>query len=670
MRYYSGPSTGRSQSWVRYSMRSCALYSTARLCVLLWFLGGCGEDGTDGVLPPPAERPGVSDSDGGVRSEPLDSGVADGLLSPQITILGPASEPDPSGDQVLTERTVTVTCQVKPAASAKVDVDVESIAIHMHHADGDVITATALDALPDDVYQTEFTLSSLPNGALSFSCEASSRGGAAERASATVETFLDLGPELEVISPIEDSIHALKSPVSIEFFARPAKVSDDDPSAEVAAVEVSIPGARKPLVAAPDSTQPGRYSLQVDFDDRNLFGAPPETAEIILKARNSRGAGVVRSERIHIALDAVGPTIIVHSPVDRQVTRGEVTVRVEVSDPSGVRNDALTVIIDDKDPDKRLVIADWEIDGSTFQQQFDTRHFADTRTQLTLNLRARDSVGNQSSAEVTIRLDNLPPLLSLDPPPIREWYDVDNDKDWCTEPFDPVGDLAANDLAVVPEAVLFRALVWDQTNGAEGNLARWYAGMDETSVQLFYRPADGTPLLIDNTDDDDDRCNEINYSDFTPTISAGQDPRFYQFEPLSPHGSAPPDHAFEAPDPYCLAAPPLSNKAADPRCDNSEMTRVAPQPLEDKPSGVYAFKPTDSTTSTCDGDTVALGQNVQPGWVCLSLRARDTIGNVGVSRPLRVCLQDPASCADPPPTCTDGCALPDDLAEGLTLRYR
>jgi hypothetical protein len=60
------------------------------------------------------------------------------------------------------------------------------------------------------------------------------------------------------------------------------------------------------------------------------------------------------------------------------------------------------------------------------------------------------------------------------------------------------------------------------------------------------------------------------------------------------------------------------------------------------------------------------GKLDKDGWVCFVARALDNVGNVGVSRPLRVCVDDPsvegtppcASSSTTPPTCTDGCTLP------------
>src|SRR5215471_1274899 len=56
------------------------------------------------------------------------------------------------------------------------------------------------------------------------------------------------------------------------------------------------------------------------------------------------------------------------------------------------------------------------------------------------------------------------------------------------------------------------------------------------------------------------------------------------------------------------------------------------------------------------------------GWYCLAALAKDKVGNASISRPLRVCVDDPLttgmvpSCTmnpnELPPSCTDGCTPP------------
>jgi hypothetical protein len=65
---------------------------------------------------------------------------------------------------------------------------------------------------------------------------------------------------------------------------------------------------------------------------------------------------------------------------------------------------------------------------------------------------------------------------------------------------------------------------------------------------------------------------------------------------------------------------------------------------------------------SCTGTDWEIGQFVEEGWFCVAARAEDRAGNVGISRPLRLCFDngdgDPPDCSSPP-ECTDGCRAPE-----------
>jgi hypothetical protein len=83
--------------------------------------------------------------------------------------------------------------------------------------------------------------------------------------------------------------------------------------------------------------------------------------------------------------------------------------------------------------------------------------------------------------------------------------------------------------------------------------------------------------------------------------------------------------------------------------------------IEGKPAVVYALDPIPGSIA-CTGQTWEIGAHADEGWVCLAGRALDNAGNIGISRPLRLCYDNPDTtfvpdCGDPP-DCTDGCTLP------------
>jgi hypothetical protein len=80
---------------------------------------------------------------------------------------------------------------------------------------------------------------------------------------------------------------------------------------------------------------------------------------------------------------------------------------------------------------------------------------------------------------------------------------------------------------------------------------------------------------------------------------------------------------------------------------------------------VYARDPAPGNALGCTGGSWEVrGLAKHSGWVCMAAVASDVAENAGLSRPLRVCIDDdndtstsPCSGVEPP-TCTDGCQLP------------
>jgi hypothetical protein len=107
-------------------------------------------------------------------------------------------------------------------------------------------------------------------------------------------------------------------------------------------------------------------------------------------------------------------------------------------------------------------------------------------------------------------------------------------------------------------------------------------------------------------------------------------------------------------------------------CDAAEddLTRVIPQPLGGTPTAIYGFAPMSS--GACAGDTWELITSMGEGWVCLAARVEDMIGNVGISPPIRVCIDDlvgASQCGGPPPECAN-CAPPPNFPRDMMLERR
>ena len=97
-------------------------------------------------------------------------------------------------------------------------------------------------------------------------------------------------------------------------------------------------------------------------------------------------------------------------------------------------------------------------------------------------------MGNSSDGEsLIVYLDNVPPLVDLDPSHVREAREVNNQLA-CSLAFDPVGDLAANDGATVVDVQRMRALVSDVTNRLRGRTSSISRARPSTPFTSTFSP--------------------------------------------------------------------------------------------------------------------------------------------------------------------------------------
>jgi hypothetical protein len=666
-------------SWSLEARHEDDMQTFLRCSILVSILAfsACGGDDSTVEAAPHSESPGHSDHDGsagdtgpdagpgsdGGTTGPIENGDAGSgdTDGPTIQILEPKGASDPNADTIVTTSKVTVRCKVtrSPSRSAH-DVNQSSVAIVAHSGkDGlaGVVTAEA-----DDTFTADFNLADFANGPLSFTCTADDVAMPPKTGSATADTFLDLGPEIKLIEPMDMSNHALKDVVNVKFAVKASPMDATDKEATPKNIVLDASGQNIKFTESP--SQPGLYTASINFNDKKRFPMAPTTSAVVVSAESSRTPkAATRRERVDINLDAEGPAISVASPMNLSIVRGDVVLTVNVSDPSGIKPDSLTGAINvDLFP-----LVDWTGGGSSFSTRFDTRQFGTTLTQLTINIRVSDSVGNESTVAHVLRLDNVPPTISLDPPPIREVNGGDSNNQLCSAKFDPVGTDAVSDLELVSVSSLYRVMVVEDTNHSPGGLLDYVAGVKSSSVVLFAQGDPSIPLLIDTNKDG--TCDEINSKDSANTIQI-------PLLPLTVRGSAYYSNMPDLTDAEkngtyeCKAG--TATTPPNTLCALTEMTRAIPQPIGGNPPAIYAFAPTNGSgpVEACEGDTWELQPSVGNGWACLAARVEDNIGNVGVSPPIRVCVWDGTGSApcDPmnetPPDCTSGCSWPRDFPDG------
>jgi hypothetical protein len=581
-------------------------------------------------------------------------------LAPSVAFTSPAPASDANSDTVVTDASLLVSCKVTRSSSGSSSpINTSAIKITLENpADATMLVAPPVSAAADGVYQATFDLSAFPNGPVRFHCEARDLATTPHVGKATLDTLLDLGPTLEFVTPKDMGIYALMTPVPIQFQVKSATLSGDDNEANITGVTLNISGVDTPVTES--TTMPGLYQATIDFNDRSMFSVPPSAAQLLATVTDGRTpTAATRTSKIDITIDGDGPTISIESPSNLQIVHGEVTLKVSASDPSGLMPGSLVADI------KGLpLIQQWDGKAPSFQQTFDTRTLAADLTQLTINITAYDAVGNKSTVSEQLRIDNLPPVISLDPPLIRESR-MNGAKLECSKPFDPVGDAAPNDLARVAPSSRYRVLVEDRTNHALGAMVDYLAGVNTNSVVLYMQPDSSVPVLRDT--DGNKTCDEIN----DLTLPMAQRPTQLKLGVVNPGGSSWFTSDLDASNPAAIA--PMNCSASSnvdapaPICNFTEMTRVVPGRVQGKPPAVYADAPSnDGSTGECNGGSWELKGFAPEGWICLAARVEDTIGNIGVSAPLRVCLDDGDSSNGTPacdtsnlPDCTGGCTISD-----------
>jgi hypothetical protein len=156
-------------------------------------------------------------------------------------------------------------------------------------------------------------------------------------------------------------------------------------------------------------------------------------------------------------------------------------------------------------------------------------------------------------------------------------------------------------------------------------------------------------LVVDTSDPPDGVCDDIN-PDLVPTSKpqTDVDAQVLDMVPLSSGGTA--DYSpepgspcsstsGEPPKPLC----PTTVNAAKALWDNkgkphSDSMTVALNYAVKKHPSIYTLGPIVGDDLQCAGRQFDASNNLKDGWACLAVRASDTLGNMQVSRPIRICV--------------------------------
>jgi len=372
---------------------------------------------------------GAGGADGGAGSQLDNNG-------PVVKITSPADSATPD-DGVLVDQVVHVVCTVlQSSAPDAAAVDAASITLSVNDASDKVVEEKNATATKNNnEYATDFVVTTIPSGAVSFTCSAKDKNQLMQ--ADNVSTFVDHGPKITVVTPEEGSAHALTATLAVEFHVDAAPLAKGDSGSDVDQVTFSLDGKMIDVKEA----APGDFQTDIPINDTDQFPQTPSGA-ITITASNKRAPQPVTATKSYdVVIDGDGPVITIDAPPPQKVVGGKIRLEFTVTDKgSGV--DPLSVnvkrFLDDNaqyyDP-----LGPWTRIGDKYTYTFDSKDIeGSAKVQTTINVRASDKVGNPSASGQSIQLylDNVPPQIDLDPQNIRM---VSGPA--CSGSFDPLADV-------------------------------------------------------------------------------------------------------------------------------------------------------------------------------------------------------------------------------------
>jgi hypothetical protein len=636
--------------------------------------GNAGENG-EGATGPESGGTGTGGAGtGGTGGSSGGTGGSSGSdpLAPIVEITSPSEVEGPNDSGVIVDDEIDVLCTVTPTKDGEGD-EIASVIIEMLDADDKVVERyPATPTATKNEYTAHFFTQKVDdNGRFSFTCSGEDAGARVGRD--RIDSFIDHGPTIVPVLPAPEDgdqrIYAtpLDQVLEVLFRVEEAAVADGDEGAAIGDVELSVA-----LVGAEYTEEDGEYSATVHLNDPVKYFTPPDgTESIIITARNRREpTPATATFRYDFIVDSTGPEIEILSPGPGPYA-GDIDLIFTVSDEqSGVDSESVVAIINGETYPFIEGDGSWsDLPAGTFTFHFDTTKIASSTAQATIQVKASDLAANEAEP-VTVRpyLDNVPPIVELDPLPIRDRIKASST---CSVAYDPVGPRAASDLEVVKDFKVFRAVVWDETNHASGDPNGRAASADQSSAVILLQPHPEQGLLKD--DNGDGVCDTLIDKD----TETGESLQALNLVPIPPQGASwfgvaeneneTLDELFPKPG-DCIYGTSTAPPTLCPPTNSSDLTRVIHWDIYAEVPAIYGVPPLEGVNCTGDGWEIKSG--VQEGWICLAGMARDNVRNQGISRPIRLCYDDqtgaPPTCedqeSDPPPSCViDDCELPPRL---------
>ncbi|MCA9671758.1 MAG: hypothetical protein KC503_39435 [Myxococcales bacterium] len=494
--------------------------------------------------------------------------------------------------------------------------------------DDQSVTVTALNGDPvkmtitseNDVYEGLVDISVFTDN-VAVRVQAADLGGQANTKDLLFKR--DPGPQIQIISPAEDSRH--KGSVSVRVVVTPRG------GRTIKATEVRIGSVMVTTTSKDLANGKKEYTGTIKFDDPQFV--PPLSGAQVISVDATNSEDTTSSAQRNFVVDDAGPTIAITSQVAGQLIGGIIQLRAEVKDEAGIVPSTVRVVIGNN-LDTRNVVLRNSAGTSVWTGQFDTRTLQQNYLWPVMSFRAADTLGNESHEDIEVGLDNGAPVIELDQQGTYYHWREKEKKFEASHPFDALGTDTANDGDQVPQITKLRARVEDSGNYAPS--APWIpiSAVDFSTVRMFVLDDTSQALVVDT--DDDGYCDAINPN----LIPKGSTPAPGQAVAVTMVGLAPSGTADFTP----TGSPPggfddgTDPDPPKPLCKTTPSTVWTYANSTANRPAIFTIPPISSTSIGCEGlpfDFLA-NQFTDKSWVCVAVSARDNLGNRGVSQPLRV----------------------------------
>jgi hypothetical protein len=579
----------------------------------------------------PSDHGSAGGADGGASDARTDAAIPGVTVA--VTVDSPAdNDIVPSAQRFVPQVTVVVSI---PAGTVSDNLDAVTANLWSTGAMAKQISTTQLTLTSNVgtignattyVYaETPVDLSGLPSGAYELHLTATTLGGTTGTA---VRGFrADSGPTITITKPAQGT--AYKGSIAAQV------TISDAIFAPISGVTMSV-GSHVLTPSGPTGTPANQWTTLIDF----TAYMPPLDGEQLFAVTAANSNGTKTSASVRFVIDNEGPSIGMTVPAVGTIIGSLTTIAAVVTDPSSVLDSSVVAVVAHGgesftvklDPDPTM--------AGRYSHQFDTRLFDIHDLYPTVSFRASDLLGNESSIGYTVALDNTPPLADLDPSShfrVR----VKTAGIWsCSWEFDPLGSDAVDDGEKTAQIFDVRARVEDRGNTPFSGGADIIpiSLVDPGRVELLVLDDITQPLVVDS--DGDGLCDKINPL-LVPTTTpmSSKDALLVNLIPIASTG-----HADLTGDPSILNDPTLpcvpGTDAAhpDPLCYTTDLTMAIPYTSGAEPA-IWTLAPVVPSGLQCVGNQFdAFANNVHDGWACMAVRAADKLGNVQVSRVLRVCV--------------------------------